>query len=283
MSMINLKKSTRGFTLIELLVVIAIIAILAAILFPVFAQAREKARAISCLSNTKEVGLAIMQYTQDYDETMPSGIYEPGLGWAGQSYPYMKNTQVYKCPDDPTQNIPASGASYAKYVESYFYNLDVALSPSLASLGAPANTVLASEGLGDQAETSVNGEYSGVGFPPPAYTMSASSDGLTHIYYRPDGAMVTGGPQLDTGVIGGWANRSVPSTPYSVWYIRANGDGRHTGGSNYIAGDGHSKWLRPGAVSGGPSATSSTYGANYASPYNAAGTGSTFQLTFSVN
>ena len=69
-----MKSTTRlGFTLIELLVVIAIIAILAAILFPVFAQAREKARQISCISNEKQIGLAALQYTQDYDELMPLG------------------------------------------------------------------------------------------------------------------------------------------------------------------------------------------------------------------
>ncbi|HEV2472758.1 MAG TPA: prepilin-type N-terminal cleavage/methylation domain-containing protein, partial [Chthonomonadales bacterium] len=67
-------KLRRGFTLIELLVVIAIIAILAAILFPVFAQAREKARAISCLSNEKELGLSVLMYVQDYDENFPSGL-----------------------------------------------------------------------------------------------------------------------------------------------------------------------------------------------------------------
>ena len=75
------RSARRGFTLIELLVVIAIIAILAAILFPVFAQAREKARAISCLSNTKQVGTATMMYGQDYDEVLPDACRE-GRAWA---------------------------------------------------------------------------------------------------------------------------------------------------------------------------------------------------------
>src|SRR5579883_2154818 len=87
----------RGFTLIELLVVIAIIAILAAILFPVFARAREKARQISCLSNEKQLGLAYMMYVQDYDETFvfgdPSGGKGAGSGWASSIYPYVKSTQ----------------------------------------------------------------------------------------------------------------------------------------------------------------------------------------------
>jgi prepilin-type N-terminal cleavage/methylation domain-containing protein/prepilin-type processing-associated H-X9-DG protein len=110
----------RGFTLIELLVVIAIIAILAAILFPVFAQAREKARATSCLSNTKQMGLGLMMYVQDYDETYPywSWWYSSDAGgcgardssplnagcnhwesmWFNAIYPYVKNAQVFTCP-----------------------------------------------------------------------------------------------------------------------------------------------------------------------------------------
>src|SRR5579859_226905 len=92
----------NAFTLIELLVVIAIIAILAAILFPVFAQAREKARSISCLSNMKELGLAFMQYEQDNDEQMIVNDDLWGQGWAGKIYPYVKSGGVYGCPDDST-------------------------------------------------------------------------------------------------------------------------------------------------------------------------------------
>lgn len=104
-----MRTSRTGFTLIELLVVIAIIAILAAILFPVFAQAREKARGISCLSNMKQVGLALHQYVQDYDELMPflnaqSNPTAPGLrrerGYEQLLMPYLKNNQVFTCPSD---------------------------------------------------------------------------------------------------------------------------------------------------------------------------------------
>src|SRR3978361_1951717 len=94
-----------GFTLIELLVVIAIIAILAAILFPVFAKVREKARQTACLSNEKQLGMALMQYTQDNDEFYPFGNNIPwggGAGWAGVVYPYVKSEKVYLCPDDAT-------------------------------------------------------------------------------------------------------------------------------------------------------------------------------------
>src|SRR5437773_8936270 len=104
-------QSIRGripaFTLIELLVVIAIIAILAAILFPVFAQARAKARQAACLSNEKQIGTAIMMYAQDYDERLPA-CHSYGLSWTASvpgpyiqqlAAPYVKNEQIWYCPE----------------------------------------------------------------------------------------------------------------------------------------------------------------------------------------
>src|SRR5437773_834060 len=114
-------KRHKGFTLIELLVVIAIIAILAAILFPVFAQAREKARQTSCLSNMKQLSTALIMYVQDYDETLPKNevIDQNNWGaWPANHYlwssawciqPYIKNRQIFQCPSDSGSVDPSIG------------------------------------------------------------------------------------------------------------------------------------------------------------------------------
>jgi prepilin-type N-terminal cleavage/methylation domain-containing protein/prepilin-type processing-associated H-X9-DG protein len=110
-----------GFTLIELLVVIAIIAILAAILFPVFAQAREKARAISCLSNLKQSGTGFYMYVQDYDETLLK--MGAGADWWSLIYPYTKNLQIYVCPDRADLGTDNSlGLSVGPKLPGYGYN-----------------------------------------------------------------------------------------------------------------------------------------------------------------
>lgn len=146
--------SLRGFTLIELLVVIAIIAILAAILFPVFAKAREKARQISCLSNTKQIGLGIMQYTQDNDEKLPwrqnNGMGDPTGDWEDVIYPYVKSAGVYSCPSNPSnQQTSYSWSATIPIMASYAVNRG-ARQPfpdsgqgtvTLAQLVAPASTI----------------------------------------------------------------------------------------------------------------------------------------------
>jgi prepilin-type N-terminal cleavage/methylation domain-containing protein/prepilin-type processing-associated H-X9-DG protein len=91
-------RHSRGFTLIELLVVIAIIAILAAILFPVFSRARAKARQTSCLSNVKQIDLALEMYCQDNDESYPVVDHATGYNWWAPLYPYVKSAQVFRCP-----------------------------------------------------------------------------------------------------------------------------------------------------------------------------------------
>ncbi len=170
----------RGFTLIELLVVIAIIAILAAILFPVFAQAREKARAISCLSNEKQIGLAIMQYTQDNDEfyplaqrdasageiaSMPGATAADPITWQWAVNPYVKNGNktasantghfeltggVWNCPDFPVQDASRQygiNVHMAGDVSQYGPNDFGARYPSatLAQVISPASKILVGE------------------------------------------------------------------------------------------------------------------------------------------
>ena len=176
-------KNQRAFTLIELLVVIAIIAILAAILFPVFAQAREKARQTACLSNMKQIGTALMMYTQDYDEVLPgnhdgrfpapvpsfagdAGLTnaagttnplgfmtpEPAVlrNWQRDIYPYMKNLQIYLCPNTTPRSSFSAGSAYAESNVagagngSYFLN-GIVSTKSMAAIPAPADIVFAQE------------------------------------------------------------------------------------------------------------------------------------------
>ncbi len=160
-----MNRTRRGFTLIELLVVIAIIAILAAILFPVFAKAREKARQTSCTSNLKQIELAHHQYAQDYDERFtPAFITNNAFGgccnnrvsWAQDLYPYTKNAQIFVCPDSSNhitgnlnpalnQNIP-----YLDYAVNCVYQPVTAGVPGggndgtevpMAAVTAPSNTI----------------------------------------------------------------------------------------------------------------------------------------------
>lgn len=240
-------KSQRGFTLIELLVVIAIIAILAAILFPVFAKAREKARQISCLSNEKQLGLGLMQYTQDYDEKYPCGVYDSasghyGKGWAGQMYAYVKSQAVYKCPDDPQVSYvdPTTGAIAPPL--SYNVNLNI-VEPSygvpaiaMAAMTAPASTVFLFEFSGqDVYLTDPLEGHSGAG-----HGCGSLSD------YGNNMTGYMGGRDASAGQAGWDSGRY------------ANKTGVHTDGSNFLMADGHAKWLRGSSVSSGMTAAKST-------------------------
>jgi prepilin-type N-terminal cleavage/methylation domain-containing protein/prepilin-type processing-associated H-X9-DG protein len=128
-----MRERRSGFTLIELLVVIAIIAILAAILFPVFAQAREKARTTACLSNCKQIGTAVQMYTQDYDEMLPSSgvyganhpLYKAGYQWGFWVIlldPYIKNRSVWLCPSGKKDGTALIGPKTDQFPVNYGYN-----------------------------------------------------------------------------------------------------------------------------------------------------------------
>jgi prepilin-type N-terminal cleavage/methylation domain-containing protein/prepilin-type processing-associated H-X9-DG protein len=112
------RSKRQGFTLIELLVVIAIIAILASILFPVFARARENARRASCQSNLKQIGLGAMQYSQDYDEKIvPAAVYTTTtVAWPALLQPYVKSTQLFDCPSNSKTNQMTGGGVVNDYV-----------------------------------------------------------------------------------------------------------------------------------------------------------------------
>lgn len=165
----------KGFTLIELLVVIAIISLLAAILFPVFARARENARRASCLSNVKQIGLGMMQYTQDFDERLPrisicgGATLEDGYParggcgtgtyfhlWQDVIYPYVKSTQVFNCPSAPIRSYYTGYTTYydghynqsINYGYNFYLNLDNSgnqTGRNLASIPRAGNTVMVAE------------------------------------------------------------------------------------------------------------------------------------------
>jgi len=200
----------RGFTLIELLVVIAIIAILAAILFPVFARAREKARQTSCLNNVRQLTTAALMYVQDYDEMFfhryfpaVSSITVGRVNWidtSGNSLlgPYIKNTQIAKCPSD-------GALAYG-----YAYSDALSYTVSIAKIQSPADILMF-----------VDDTWGGrIAYLPANVTTGASN-------------------------LANWsANFANPTTAPRVWGENTP-YGRHNNGANVGFVDGHVKWMQP--------------------------------------
>lgn len=214
---IQAKRRHVAFTLIELLVVIAIIALLAAILFPVFARARESARRSACQSNLRQIALGVYQYVQDNDETYPpfytdvdgSLNFTPGvdIGWAMAVMPYLKSAQIYQCPSEKRRQAATSSATYWNdywinvYLTMNSLSTIVTNSPRrMASVQFPTQTVL----LGDQGDYGSANEHA---------NMSQSC---------------------------GVPNYLIAASPATSPHMTA----LHLEGANYAFADGHVKWLK---------------------------------------
>lgn len=204
-----------GFTLIELLVVVAIISLLAAILFPVFARARENARRASCLSNGKQIGLGLMMYTQDNDEKLPLD-YVVGVGtWSAQLMPYIKSTQAFICPSatpgqhwwcGPTNSNASASGSWGY---NYFIGISNSTGTPLASIDEVAKTISIAE-----------------------ITRYVNSE----VYYVPTQ----------------WSLNAVPLYGAQCGYqVNNRGDQaafRHFDGTVAVFMDGHVKWMKKSAI-----------------------------------
>ncbi|MBU0486276.1 MAG: DUF1559 domain-containing protein [Proteobacteria bacterium] len=203
----------RGFTLIELLVVIAIIAILAAILFPVFAKAREKARQTSCLSNIKQIVLGCLQYAQDFDEKMPESFFwwdplphvSPNCTYWYQAIdPYCKNTQIFRCPSSTQANINSWNYGFVNQVVGYHHN----------RTGFNFGGQTCSGGTAPRAMATIDK-------PAERVFVSDAANFNTEVTYF----IRTDSPYPQVGGAYYWV------------------DCRHNGGANCGFVDGHSKWL----------------------------------------
>jgi prepilin-type N-terminal cleavage/methylation domain-containing protein/prepilin-type processing-associated H-X9-DG protein len=263
----------KAFTLIELLVVIAIIAILAAILFPVFAQAREAARSASCISNTKQVSLAILQYVQDYDEQFPLSNYDVNplgvqipdrpwnglpferFGWDHGVYPYVKNVQVFKCPsgldgDDSKGGLDGHN-EWRTGATQYAANMRLVGYPGvnggggndkplkIAAMSWPAVTILIRDTSSSASTGSEGDERGGWGWDD-GHAQQLNGDNHAAVNGDWDDNVNVPANDANRGNLCKQGNRNDPVTWQggSVAPLR-----RHKGGGNYAFGDGHSKWI----------------------------------------
>jgi prepilin-type N-terminal cleavage/methylation domain-containing protein/prepilin-type processing-associated H-X9-DG protein len=238
--MVRLRRKQGGFTLIELLVVIAIIAILAAILFPVFAQAREKARSSSCLSNQKQIALAFNMYSQDYDETLPLAlnvnVLEPTTGvalrWEDSVKPYIKGGNVggiLTCPSAQSR--------------AYAYSMNGWLSgKSQASAGNAAGTILTADAAQVSSQKVVEKTNPAAGLPQSGAIFSYSFTGGEG-YWIPKPNFKS--PKVD------FANATIDPTTQVDADLNEKALGqmryRHNQGVNASFVDGHTKFVRQGA------------------------------------
>ncbi len=262
------RKSRQGFTLIELLVVIAIIAILAAILFPVFQKVRENARRTSCESNEKQIALAIIQYAQDSDETNPPGVDEPtgggqhGRGWAGQVYPLVKSTGAFLCPDDPT--TADTSFNPPRVPISYGFNTWLSGAQNAGNLGkqtAPAKTILLFETTGVVVDVThdCNTPGSGGDSDPKLLNVTGSVagneiDGGGAGWVDQPGGLYPpqNTAQYATGITGNPPrDKNNVSNQRYLAFNQKWPTGIHSGGSNYAMADGHVKYLKGNQVSPG--------------------------------
>jgi prepilin-type N-terminal cleavage/methylation domain-containing protein/prepilin-type processing-associated H-X9-DG protein len=269
-----LKRSLKGFTLIELLVVIAIIAILAAILFPVFASARERARQTMCASNMRQLGLGFLQYAQDYDETLPNPyvyafVTANGNLYSSPLWPYIADqpggdttTSVWMCPDDGQHYM---GTGYAQFLRSYAMNVFVTGSDKYAqdtdSCYTPGTKELSVGYEGSTYSNESNLSYDtekGAGATLSKMSAPANTDLLFESYTEANygtetcaqntycGMGIKNGDWLQSQ--GYWDTQAHAVSSYdtkSIYPLQPATTPWHKTTNNYLFCDGHVKALRP--------------------------------------